>query len=287
MKCITYMGKVFDYIEDNITGIIDYEEIGKITACNPPLFQRIFAYITGVSLAEYIRRRKLTLAAIDIQLNRRKVIDVSYKYGYQSPDAFSVAFSRMHGMTPLEAKKSQESLKFYPRMSFDFKIKGDTYIDYHIRKKPQIDIVGKSTNVRHSDGVAPPFWDECERDGTIKKLRKLSPRAPMVGIFTGNTRHEMHKYMIGVEVKKDMTPTDIENAGFNEIISVPATVWAIVKVNGPIPSAMQNMFKRIYSELTEFGNLERAGQFELEVYFPGDRSEEDYYSEIWIPVEAV
>ena len=95
---------MIDYAEEHITSEIDEKEISKIAACSFSLFQGSFTQITGIALSEYVRRRKLSCAAHELQNADQKIIDIALKYGYQSADAFSVAFKRLHGVTPMDAK---------------------------------------------------------------------------------------------------------------------------------------------------------------------------------------
>lgn len=86
MDLLDRMNGAMEYIEENIAGEIDFEKIARMACCSVNHFQRMFSYITGVSLSEYIRRRKLTVAAFELQNGNSKVIDLAIKYGYDSPD---------------------------------------------------------------------------------------------------------------------------------------------------------------------------------------------------------
>lgn len=119
------MNSAMEYIETNLADNILYDEIAQRACCSTYHFQRMFPFITGVSLSEYIRRRRLTLAAFERQTTDAKVIDVAMKYGYDSPEAFARAFKNLHGIMPISARDKGVSLKTYPRMSFHISIKGD------------------------------------------------------------------------------------------------------------------------------------------------------------------
>ena len=142
MDWLTQMNEALDYIESHLTDEIDLDEIGRITACPAGLFQRIFPKIIGIPLSEYIRRRKLTLAAYDLQVSDCKVVDVAMKYGYETADAFTVAFKRMHGINPAAVKENGVSLKAYPRLTFTLLVKGVTEMNYRIEEKEDIRTVG-------------------------------------------------------------------------------------------------------------------------------------------------
>lgn len=125
MEWVDKMNAALDYIEDNLTENIDFEEVARRACCSSYNFQRMFSFITDTSLAEYIRRRRMSAAALDLQKSDAKVIEVAMKYGYESPISFSRAFSKVHGITPKEAKKSGAALKIYPKISFQISIKGE------------------------------------------------------------------------------------------------------------------------------------------------------------------
>ena len=126
MDWIERLNQAVGYIDRNLDGDISYEEISRITISPIALFQRFFVLATGgVTLSEYIRRRKLTRALIDLQNSDAKVIDIAIKYGYESSDAFYVAFKRLYGITPSQAKKNGNELKHYDRIFFTLTI---TYV---------------------------------------------------------------------------------------------------------------------------------------------------------------
>ncbi len=145
MEWVDKMNAALNYIEDNLTENIDFEEVARRACCSSYNFQRMFSFITDTSIAEYIRRRRMSVAALDLQKSDAKVIDVAMKYGYESPISFSRAFSKVHGITPKDAKKSGAALKIYPKISFQISIKGEIPMNYRIETKPAFDVFGIET----------------------------------------------------------------------------------------------------------------------------------------------
>ena len=135
MEWIERLNSSINYMEENMKGTIDLEEVSKIACCSTYHFQRTFTYIADITLSEYIRRRKMSLAAVDLQSGNEKVIDISLKYGYNSPTAFNRAFKSVHGISPSQAKKEGTILKVFPPISFKITIKGDSEMKYRIEKK--------------------------------------------------------------------------------------------------------------------------------------------------------
>ena len=135
MDWIGRLNQAIAYIEEHITEEIDYAQVAKITYCSSYHFQRMFSYIADIPLPEYIRRRKMSLAAIDLQQGDSKVIDIALKYGYSSPTAFNRAFQSIHGIAPSRAKESGVLLKAYPTVSFKLIAKGVEKMEFRIEKK--------------------------------------------------------------------------------------------------------------------------------------------------------
>lgn len=123
MDWLKQLNLAMDYIENNLEGKISYDTAARLACCSTYHFQRMFSYLAGVSLSEYIRRRRLTLAGFELQTGRVKVTDTALKYGYESPEAFSRAFKKLHGVLPASVRDAGVSLKAYPKMSFSITIK--------------------------------------------------------------------------------------------------------------------------------------------------------------------
>lgn len=143
MDWVERLNNAIKYIEEHLTDKIEYEELAKLLCCSTYHFQRMFAFMNGVPLSEYIRRRKLSLAVSDIQ-NDERIVDIALKYGYASPTAFCRAFQNLHGVTPSEARKKGMQLKTYPPISFKLTITGTEELSYRIEDKPAIQIKGIS-----------------------------------------------------------------------------------------------------------------------------------------------
>ena len=124
MDMLKQLNSAIRYLEENLRAELDLDEAAKLACLTKDSFLRFFSYMTGMTVTEYIRCRRLSLAARDLQETREKVIEIAGKYGYESVDAFSKAFVRQHGMTPTQARKALGSLKIYPPVSFHMMIKG-------------------------------------------------------------------------------------------------------------------------------------------------------------------
>lgn len=134
MEWMNQLNTAINYIEENLTDEIDYERLGQIAGCSSYHFQRMFGYLAGIPLSEYIRRRKMSLAAADLQNGEKKIIDIATKYGYASPTAFNRAFQSVHGFAPSQAKTEGQTIKSFAPIAFHVSIQGATQMEYRIEK---------------------------------------------------------------------------------------------------------------------------------------------------------
>lgn len=169
MEWVDRMNRVIDYLEAHLCDEISYDEISRIMLCPYSVFLRSFAPITGMQLSEYLRRRRLTSAAYDLQNTDQRVLDIAIKYGYDSADAFTAAFKRMHGVTPLEARKQNINLKFYTRLTFKFMITGVNEMNYKVIEKKSFNILGIRRTTPYGGGT----WGIIKSDGTYEKMKQI------------------------------------------------------------------------------------------------------------------
>jgi AraC family transcriptional regulator len=147
------MNAVLRHIEENLTEGIAYEGLSKIVGCSVYEFSRIFSFMAGMSVSEYIRRRRLSQAVYDIQKGGEKIIDVALKYQYESPTTFSRAFKEVHGVSPMSARKPGVELRIYPPISFILQIKGVGPLNFKIEKRGAFPVMGLTGYLAVEDGV--------------------------------------------------------------------------------------------------------------------------------------
>jgi len=285
MEWFNRMKAALDLIEARITEPLDIEEIARAAYSSPFHFQRMFHMLTGMTAAEYMRKRRITLAAQELAMSGTRVLDVALKYGYDSPESFAKAFRRIHGISPSEAKNPGVSLKATPRISFHLSLKGDKDMDYRIEEKEAFQVVGAMLATTCAEGQnareIPAFWGKCKKDGTEDRLVALAAWDRILGICLDMLPgSDQFNYIIGVEAKD---PSVGVREGFVSR-TIPASTWAIFTSVGPMPGAIQDLFARIYSEWFPSTGYEHAGTPEMEVYPEGDAASDDYRCEVWIPV---
>jgi len=274
------MNCALDYIEAHLTGEIHYKELAKAAQCSTYTFQRFFTYISGISLSEYIRRRRLSSAALDLQSSDIKIIDLAVKYGYESAISFSRAFQALQGVTPTKAR-SGHILKSYPRLSFNLSIKGNSPLDYQIISKAKFKMVGIKEIVSKIDDKNLHRIPELWRSHYMEKmeLAKLSKELKqyVYGVTMNFTDNSFDYYIA--------TMTDEITKGYMKEIKIPKATWAVFKCIGSLPDAQYNMWRRIFTEWLPFSGYTLLEIPEIEWYSDGDIYSSTYESEIWLPVQ--
>ncbi len=288
MDSLSSMNKALVYIENHLTEEINYGELSKIALCSEYHFKRMFSFLSGINLSEYIRRRRLTLAALELKESSLRVIDVAVKYGYGSADSFSRAFHSIHGILPSEARNESAKIKAYPRMTFRLSIKGGCEMNYRIVEKEPFKLVGFKKRVPIIfSGVNAEIAKMYEllTPEIIKKLKDLSDTEP-TGIISASTNFSEERmeekgeldHYIGVATSNDGTE------GF-DILEIDANKWAVFESIGPFPETLQNVWGRIYSEWFPSSGYEAVDGPEILWNESKDTTNPKYKSEIWIPVK--
>ena len=257
MDWIDRLNEAVRYIEDNLTGEIEYEKLGQIACCSAYHFQRMFNYIAGVPLSEYIRRRKMSLAAVDIQGGEAKIIDVAAKYGYASPTAFNRAFQSVHGVSPSAVRGEGVPIKSFPPITIKVTVKGVEEMNY--RKETR----------------KAQMWQGAVEDGTIEKIVSLMNGEPrgVLGVSVC-TDGEEWRYYIAVS-----SAAEIDDA-LEEYV-VPGCSWAVFPGSGTGKS-IQELEGRIVTEWLPTSGYEFTNGPDIEVYFEPNPENTAY--EVWIPV---
>lgn len=289
MDWITGIQRALDYTEAHLTEEIDYEMVAKEACSSVFHFQRMFRMLCGYSLGDYIRMRRLTLAAADLMRTDDKVIEIALRYGYDTPESFSRAFSRFHGITPTEARRGK-NVKSFSRLSVKLILSGGNTMDYRIEKKEAFQIVCKRKQVLKPQGDTAvedisAFWKACTEDGTIPALCSYLPKQPslkgILGIcFTKDMADQGFPYGIGAEYNGEA----LHDEGL-ELIEIPAYTYAVFQCKGQMPDAFTKVYRQICTEFFPQSNYEYGRGVELEVYPSADVQDPNYTCEIWIAVK--
>ena len=288
MDWITGIQRALDYTEAHLTGGVDYEEAAKAACSSPFHFQRMFTMLCGFTLGDYIRMRRLALAAEDLMRTDNKVIDIAYRYGYDTPESFSRAFTRFHGVTPTQARHGG-SVKSFSRISVKLILSGGTTMDYRIEKKDAFKIICKKIQVRKPQGdtaVADisAFWGKCSTDGTMEQICKYGKFDSLHGVlgicFSDELADSGFPYGIGAEWG-GVPLTD----AVLDVIDIPAYTYAVFTCRGKMPDAFKDTYKKICTEFFPQSNYDYGHGVELEVYPSADVQDPNYTCEISIELK--
>lgn len=281
MDWLKRMNDALDYIELNLSDDISYDRIAQLACCSKYHFQRMFPFITGVTLSEYIRRRRLTMAAFELQSTDIKVVDVAVKYGYDSSEAFARAFRQLHGVMPTAARGIGISLKAYPRMTFQISVKGDVEMNYRIERRDSFKVFGVYTEISTDSKTAfeqvPQFCRKCDEDRVPDDINELLGR--FHDNYTISALYDFSettfKYMLCNYLPKGLSiPSKFTT------LTIPSTTWAIFDVPG---CDMQSMWRRVWTEWFPTSGYEMAEGAQFEMYY-GLARHENAFGEIWVPV---
>ncbi len=275
MDWIRTINNAIEYMEKHLTDEITLADTARYVNLSAFHFQRAFSLLTGMSPAEYLRKRRLSQAGADLLSGDVKVIDAAMKYCYESPESFAKAFARFHGVSPMQVKKGSP-IQFMNRFTVRITIEGGCIMEYNIEKWEAMDLLmhAKEFHAETSESEIPKFWDEYYASEEYRKIPGY------LGLCAQQkTDGDTFRYGIGCKA------SDAESIpeGF-EIIHIPEYTWAVFKCVGPVPKAIQAMWERIYKEWLPVSEYELIPDYDIENYLPGDSSSPDYVSEICIPV---
>ena len=288
MNWIQGIQRAIDYVEENITEEIDFDEAAKQAYSSPFHFQRVFGILCGLTLGDYIRMRRLSLAGEELSKGNAKIIDIAMKYGYNTPESFSRAFAGFHGISPSEAKHGGK-VKIFTPLSVKLTLTGGSKMDYRIEKRDAFKVVCKRKKVSKPQSAnatkdITAMWQEYGADGTMERLIKCMPKNPvmkgLLGIcFSSELNAKQFPYGIGVEYDGRKIDDDFE------VVTIPAGIYAVFTSKGKMPDAFVKTYHRIVTEFfPQSTQYEYAENVEFEVYPSADTANPDYKCEIWIAV---
>ena len=288
MDWITGISKAIDYIEEHITEPTDYARAAKEACSSPFNFQRVFALLCGYTLGDYVRMRRLTLAGEELLSTDAKVIDVALKYGYDSPESFSRAFARFHGVSPSAVRKGA-AIHSFSRICVKLILTGGSIMEYRIEKKQAAKIICRRREFTkpgddYTNREIPEFWNECGRNGSIQKLcgyiKDSAQFKGLLGVcFSTEMTDSGFPYGIGAEYDGESDPQDFE------IVEIPAYTYAVFTVRGRMPDAFRETYRKICTEFFPQSGYEYGNGVEIEAYPSADVQNPDYSCEIWIAVK--
>ncbi len=318
MEWMASLRKSIDYMEEHLLADIGAKEVADAVHISPFYFQKGFKIVTGYSIGEYLRNRRLYLAGLDVikggndsQKNNpckekgkgcaeEKIIDLAYKYGYDTPESFTRAFSSFHGISPIRLREQPHFIKVFLPLVIEISIKGGNKMDFIIEKRESVKMIGFEREFSYDTSYReiPQFWNEfCERycgngrkgdtaPGQMESEIRQTIAECMVGEFgvcVDDIEDGKHfRYYIAGAYQGGKVPEGMK------VFEIPASEWAKFKCTGALPEALQAVNTRIFSEwLPGNQDFEMAFPINVEWYSGGNTGSSDYESGIWIPVQRL
>jgi AraC family transcriptional regulator len=287
----TALKKAIAYIESHLKDEIDAYDVAKDVYISPYYFQKGFSLVTGYTIAEYIRNRRLYLAALELIRGDKKVIDVAYEYGYETPESFTKAFARFHGVSPLQIRNDASKIKPFLPLQITIKISGGSSMDYKVEKMESFKVIGfeRVFSEDNSYQEIPKFWEEfctnCMQHKNSDVIQSMIEKC-MIGEFgiciDNNPKEKKFTYMIAGKYDGGKVPEGMS------VFEVPATDWAKFRCVGPLPGAIQAVNTEVFKTwLPGNPDYEMSASMNIEWYSKMDGNGADYESAIWVPVKKL
>ncbi len=283
MEWTNAIQSAINFMEQHITENISAEDVANHVHISSFYFQKGFRMLCGFSVIEYIRKRRLALAGGDLATTDIKIIDIAMKYGYDSPDSFTKAFTRFHGVSPTMVRKEDVMIKTFAPLKLEISLKGGYFMNYKIIDKESFTVLGvsKEFNYENCKQEIPLFWQRHYEEGNGKYV---------CGMFGINIDEKMgndsFEYLIA-----DLYDSKMEIPEGFVTRTIPAFTWAVFSCVGPMPTALQDVSTKIFSEwLPALKEYEFAAGYCVEMYdapdkYPNGTQDENYHTEIWIPIQ--
>ncbi|SCN21536.1 Regulatory protein SoxS [Clostridium sp. N3C] len=295
MEWVTAIREAIKYMEDKMLTVKGPEEVADHVHMSPMYLQRGFQIMTGLTIGEYIRNRRLYLAAMELLNTDKKIIDIAFKYGYETPESFTKAFTCFHNASPSEVRKNKAYVKTFLPLRVSIIIQGGDNMDYTVEKKAAFKVIGFSREFSFDTAYKeiPEFWNEIFNKYGANMFAGNAPANAIEQVVYDNRIGEFgvciddvgkdgkFRYMIAGRYVGGNIPKGMD------VYEIPEANWAEFKCIGPMPESMQTVNTQIWKEWLP-GNIEYelAGKFSVEWYSSaGNTKDSDYQSAIWIPVK--
>lgn len=291
---ISLIQQAICYMEDHIYEDISYTDVAKSVRMSNYHFHRTFSFITGMTANEYLRKRRLTLAALELQTTDISVIDAAYKYGWDSPESFSKAFSRFHGCSPKQARQKGATLHLFNPLVIKIQLEGGSIMDYRMehRERQQFLALVRAFPIEiindDNDHSIPDFWTECSEKNLIEPMKALRTegKRDLFGLCSPTKGGETHfDYGIGILIDEDTDQKELEsfqNNGYTIWETFPAD-YVVFQCFGEDGDCLGETWSRFFKEFSPQTGYTQTEDADYEIYY--ERGERGLFCELWVPVK--
>ena len=294
MEWVCALKEALSFIENNLTEVLDVASVADHVHMSPFYLAKGFSILTGYTLGEYIRNRRLYEASVELRQGEDRIIDVAMKYGWETPESFTKAFTRFHGASPSQVRTGSAAAVTFLPVQISIEISGGGKMDFTVSPMWPINLIGFEREFSYEEAYEkiPQFWDEiCEKYCNHTIYAGKAPSCPEEQAIIDNCIGEYGvcidgegkiKYLVAGKYTGGDVPETMK------LVEFPQGTWAKFKCRGPIPEAFQALNTRIFKEwLPGNPDYEIAGDYNIEWYScDGEKSDADYESGIWVPVKA-
>ena len=292
MEWMAVIQQAITYMEEHLMEEINYEDVAKHVHISSYEFHRAFSFLTGMTTNSYIRNRRLSLAGREIVETNAKITEISLKYGYDTPESFTKAFTRFHGISPKYAREEAAKLVLFNPLVIKITVEGGKSMDYRIvqtKEQKFIAIAGSFPNEIINDEEnhdIPDFWEECHSKNLIEPLRKLRPngKKDLYGLCSPAKEEGVFEYGIGVLIDDEtthFTEDDMKKLGYC-VWNVKPGTYAVFECIGEDGACIGDTWSKFYKEFLPQVGYEPEAETDYEIYFEQGRS--GVFCELWIPI---
>lgn len=284
MNIINELEQALDYMEKNLLTPITHEDVAKYLYMSNYHFHRTFSLIAGISPTEYIRKRRLSLAGQEIVGSSLKVIDLSQKYCYETPESFSKAFTRFHGISPRKAKEIGNNLQIYAPLRIKLSLEGGNSLEYKIEEREPFTLITRKKSFNNevisdeNNTEIPDFWKECGVNKVFNQIEKYAKHSDLYGVCVPISKESTtFDYGIGMLYEGNDIPSGLD------IWHVNSTLWAVFKCIGTDVDCVAETWNQIFTEFLPTAKYTMLDDSDFELY--SENLDDDCFCEIWIPVK--
>ena len=277
MNIIKSFNNTSDYLETVLDDEIDEKKVTQLSGYSYSMFSRLFSILTETTLSEYLRSRRLTEAAVILRNKDEKIIDVAFKFGYESSDSFGTAFKNFHGFTPSEVRNGKP-FKLVSRVQLALSVRGGRSMNITIQKKQAFTVAGVNEQSINSS-LCPSVWDKLYEKYSHDELASLG-NGQSVGVCHDMENSSTINYMAGYIVN------DVDKARSMglDVLEVDEAEYVVVELVGSVPESIHNGWKYAMEVFFPEHGYIHSGKPDFEYYHEGDMHSKDYKMELWIPI---